>query len=87
MLWQPKQTNPEGKTINLHLDENTVDGFKGNGEFELAGFGALVEVEGEKEHEGGSRGRHIVKVSILDRGRISVTFSESETWELDMGRE
>ena len=43
--------------MNSHLDE---DGFKANGDLELAGLGALLEVEGEKENEGGRRGRDVV---------------------------
>ena len=50
LLWQPELTDKEGKTINPHLDE---DGFKANGDLELAGLGASLEVESETEHKGG----------------------------------
>lgn len=52
MSQQPELADTEINTINPHLDE---DGFKANGDLELAGLDGLVEVEGEKEQEGSRR--------------------------------
>ena len=52
LLQQPELTDTEGNTINPHLDE---DGFKANGDLEVAGLDGSMEAEGEKEQEGSRR--------------------------------